>query len=511
MPLRRVWDSLQRVGFGLCIFDDALRLIAVNDPFCDLFGAAGERLQYGTSLSQFVRELIAQKVVRQDDEETWIAECTDALRSGTTLQLKLSDGRICKLVTTLGHESGLTLVAEDVTRTQYSEETLREAKEFAEKANIMKSRFLRAANHDLRQPLATMKILVYNCMSVEDPEARSQALRSMDLTVSVMEELLGALLNVGQLDAGAIVPRVASFPVATLFKRLGVQFIHQAEDKGLNLTIVPTSCHIATDQLLLERILANFLSNAIRYTDYGRILLGCRRIDNKLRIEVYDTGRGIAPEHHERIFDEFFRINTGGSHSERTALGLGLNVAKRLSQLLETPISLRSAPGRGSVFSITVPIGDIWRSEVGQNDITEALTGEFVGVEALIVEDDSVLRDALSTLLDRWGIIVHAAGNYDQALQMAAEKRPDLVISDFQLPGGSNGLDVCRSVQTALGEEIPCIIVTADTDERRLAEISAAGLPLLIKPIAPARLRVLMHHVLFEENDTSSDFQSEAG
>lgn len=509
MPLRRVWSALQKVGFGLCIFDSKLQLIAVNDPFRDLFGAASEWLDYGSAFADFFRALITQKVVHRDNVDAWITESTDALRSGGTLQLTLADGRICELVATLGHDSGLTLVAQDVTRIRYSEQALREAKEFAESANIMKSRFLRAANHDLRQPLATMKILVYNCMTTDDPEQRSEALRAMEITVSVMEELLGALLNVGQLDAGAIVPRVASFPVATLFKRLGVQFAHQAQDKGLKLTIVQSSLHIATDQLLLERILANFLSNAIRYTDYGRILLGCRRVGNKLRIEVHDMGRGIAPEYHERIFEEFYRISGDESRSAHKALGLGLNLAKRIAELLETPISVRSTPGRGSIFAITAPLGDIWRSEVGQSEITEALTGEFVGVEALIVEDDAVLRDALCTLLERWGIVVHAAADYGHAVRLATEKHPDLVVSDFRLPGGHNGVEICRAMREVLGDTLPCVVVTADTDEAPLSEIRAAGLPVLIKPIAPARLRVLMHHVLFEQSSVTSESEVE--
>lgn len=498
--LQDAWDALQRIDFGFCIFDTDLVLIAVNDYVRYLFPTLAGRLGPGLALQNLLAALHDAGAVPGDVlPAEWAAAAYSALLTGQVLELSLADGRVCRLSPTLGHDGSLAVTVQEVTQLKRAERRLREAKELAERASATKSRFLRAANHDLRQPLATLKILVYNCLTADSLQSRQEALHAMDLTVGIMEDLLSALLDVGQLDAGAIVPRIGSFPVASLFERLRMQFSHQAADKGLQLRMVRSHLQVTSDKLLLERILANFIANAIRYTDCGRILVGCRRMGDRLRIEVHDTGRGIAPEYQERIFDEFYRIDGNETDRERKALGLGLNIAKRLALLLEAPITLRSWPQRGSVFAIELPLGDIWRSEVGDTEISEMAGGEFAGVEILLIEDDPILRKALTALLERWGIVVHTAAGLSDACEVAMTARPDLVISDYRLPGGHTGVEICLALRDACKEDLPCIVITADMDEQPISDISQAGFPCLIKPVSPPRLRVLMHHLLFEQ------------
>ena len=236
-------------------------------------------------------------------------------------------------------DGGTISVLVDVTDARRNLAALAQARDKAAAADQSKSRFLRAANHDLRQPLASLKILVYSCLAAENEEDRKQALHAMDVSVSIMEDLLGALLNIGQLDAGKIEPSIATFQISAILSRLEVQYAHQAREKGLKLRIIPSKLAVVSDRVLLERILANLVGNAIRYTEVGRVLVGCRRRGRMLRIIVADTGIGIAPEHHEAIFDEFYRVSDTQSHAKHS-LGLGLNIARRLSEILGHELGL---------------------------------------------------------------------------------------------------------------------------------------------------------------------------
>lgn len=251
-----------------------------------------------------------------------------------------------------------------------------------------------------------------------------------------MEDLLGSLLNVGQLDAGKIEPTIATFQISSILARLGVQYAHQAREKGLDLRIVPSKLAVVSDRVLLERILSNLVGNAIRYTEVGRVLVGCRRHGRNLRIIVADTGMGIAPEYHEAIFEEFYRVNDSQAHQSHS-LGLGLNIARRLSDILGHPLGLASAPGTGSAFFIDVPIGNVWHSGTGEPEISERIGGEFAGLCCLVIEDDKVLRNALIALLERWGMIVVTIENFDNVTKAVSElpNQPDIILTDYRLRG----------------------------------------------------------------------------
>lgn len=321
----------------------------------------------------------------------------------------------------------------------------------------------------------------------------------MGVAASIMEDLLGALLQIGQLDAGRIQPRITSFQLSDLFERLQIQFGHQAQSKGIRLRFVTPNKTVSTDRALLERILSNFVANAIRFTEVGGVLVGCRKEGRGLRIEVVDTGRGIKEEHRERVFDEFYRV-ADESRAQKKGLGLGLNIVRRLADLLEHPVKLRSEWGKGSTFSIWVPLGNIWHSDAGfLADISEAVAGEFAGTPVLLVEDDEILRESMFRLLRRWGIDVHPAANEDEALQLISEGAvsPKLIIADYNLMTRT-GIHVINAIRAVVGEETPAIVVTADAEPKVINSIREAGVPVLIKPVSPPRLRVLMHNLLFE-------------
>lgn len=451
----------------------------------------------GEAFDAFVRRVALSRELTLPDPEAWIAGEIADFGEEKAVDYVLAAGSVLNVTQRATADGGMTVVYSDVTHVKRNEQALREAKEVAEATDEAKSRFLRAANHDLRQPLASLKILIYSCMREEAAEIRAEMLHAMSVAALIMEDLLAALLQIGQLDAGRIQPRVTSFQLSQIFERLAIQFRHQAEEKGLKLRFVTPKGTVATDRALLERILSNFVANAIRYTEVGAVLVGCRKDGRMLRIEVVDTGRGVRDEDRERVFDEFYRA-AEERRGQKGGLGLGLNIVKRLAELLEHPVGLESRIGRGSIFSVTVPRGNVWHSEGREAEISETVAGEFVGTPVLLVEDDDILRRSMTQLLQRWGIEVHAAADESEAVELAASGvAVKLIVADYNLKSRT-GVDVVRALRDVFGADTPAMILTADAEPRVLEGIRGAGLPVLIKPVSPPRLRVLMHNLLFE-------------
>ena len=498
----RIVNGVDALRYGIVLWGAEGRLIHCNPAFRELFHGISPRLVPGFTFEGFLAALLETGEITQPADPTeWMCRGLAAFAEPQIEEYQLADGRTLEVIHDLDPSGSVVMTVQDVTTARRGEKALRKAKELAEAADQTKSRFLRAANHDLRQPLSTMKILIFNCIDAEDAAHRDDLLHAMDISVSIMEDLLDALLQIGQLDAGKIVPKVTTFQLSQLFDRLKTQFAHVARDKGIELRVVDTSVSIATDRALLERILSNLLANAIRYTDTGTVLIGARRAGAQVGIEVCDTGRGIAPEHLERIFDEFYQIGETKALKSR-GLGLGLNIVKRLSDLLGHRVSVRSAPNRGSVFRLDVPTGNVWRSEMGEPVINEAVGGEFVGLGVYIIEDDAGLRQVLRNLLERWGMRTHALSGLEETLALlnSDEPPPDLIISDYSLRG-EYGSEVVQQVQSALGRSVPSILMTADTDPELIRSLRERSFPVLIKPVSPPRLRVLMHNLLYEPTE----------
>lgn len=499
-----IWAGLDVVDNGILIWSSDRQLIYINEGFrrnCDLPVTLG--MQYDDYIAALA---YSSEWVIPGTPEEWAREKIKDFAAIKDADYQLATGHFMHVAQRPIAGGGMVVIFTDVTAVKRNERELREAKEAAEATDEAKSRFLRAANHDLRQPLASLKILIYNCLREEDEEQRVETLHAMSVAASIMEDLLGALLQIGQLDAGRIQPRITSFQLADLFERLQIQFGHQAQSKGIRLRFVTPNKTVSTDRALLERILSNFVANAIRFTEVGGVLVGCRKEDRGLRIEVVDTGRGIKEEHRERVFDEFYRV-ADENRAQKKGLGLGLNIVRRLADLLEHPVKLRSQLGTGSIFSVWVPLGNIWHSDTGFSaDISEAVAGEFAGTPVLLVEDDEILRESMIRLLRRWGIEVHAAANEEQALALvaAAGVSPSIIIADFNLQART-GIDVINAIRAVVGEDIPAIVVTADAEPKVINGIREAGVPVLIKPVSPPRLRVLMHNLLFEPGHSQAD------
>jgi two-component system CheB/CheR fusion protein len=356
-------------------------------------------------------------------------------------------------------------------------------------ANAARSRFLAAASHDLRQPLQTISLQAAALSkTVHEPGPRKtvQALRD---TVGVMGSLLDALLDVSRLDSGAVVPVVSEFPISDLLGRLRDEYRSLARDKGLGLHVVTSSAVIRSDPVLLEHILRNLLSNAMRYTHSGRVLMGCRRHGSNLRIEVWDTGIGIPPEQVETIFEEFYQLDNPARDRSK-GWGLGLAIVERSARLLGHRLEVQSEPGRGSTFAVQVPVVTAVRRPAQVQSKGEAVGNSHHGAHIFLVEDDPAVREATSCLLEIYDFRVSAAANGEEATRLIHDLKavPDLIIADYRLPMNRTGIDAVRAVRQLLAAEIPGIILTGDNSARIRQEASTYHLAVLHKPVAPEKL-----------------------
>ena len=367
-----------------------------------------------------------------------------------------------------------------------------------EVANQAKSRFLAAASHDLRQPLHALGLFVAQLHGRSSAEDRKRLIGGMDAALSAMNELFNALLDVSRLDAGVLTPSVTEFPVARLQQRLETTFAGAAREKALSLRLVESSVCIRSDFILLERILSNLMSNAIRYTKSGRILVGCRKRSSQLRIEVWDTGIGIPQDQQQNIFSEFYRL--GKSHADqRGGLGLGLAIVDRLGRLLNHPIQVSSTLDKGSCFSVTVPmVGASAPLVASQSTAPRTRFGASNGKLVVVIDDDPLVLESMCGLIRTWGCSVVTGSGHGAALAALAayDHPPDVIISDYHLRDGTTGIEAIRQLRRALAAPIPAFLMSGDTNPEPLREARSNGYPLLHKPVEPAALRTTLDQVL---------------
>ena len=380
----------------------------------------------------------------------------------------------------------------DITDHRRTEQQLGAAKQVAEQANLAKSRFLAAASHDLRQPLQTLTFL-HDVLQAEIKDEKAVALlhRAGEM-LDNMARMLDALLDINQLESGTIHPEPVNFPVNDLLDRLNSEFAHHASLHGLGWRVVRCGLAVHSDPHLLESMVRNLLSNAIRYTSEGRVLLGCRRFGDKLCIEVWDTGIGIANETIPQIFDEYHQAP--GRTGQR-GLGLGLAIVARLGQLLGHAITGRSSLGKGSVFSVEVPLAP----QVPRTAQPRGEDKPHRRRAILIIEDDATQREMLQLVLAREGYHSIAAASGSEALALVVDGnrfRPDLIVSDYMLPGGMSGAQTAAAVRTALGLQIPVVFLTGDIRSASLHDIEATGSLSLAKPVRPEELLRVVRQAL---------------
>lgn len=393
---------------------------------------------------------------------------------------------------------GVVITFVDITERRLAAQRLEEAKRQAEYANGVKSRFLAAASHDLRQPLQTLTLLQGLLAKSAEAEKTHDLVMRLGETLSAMSGMLNTLLDINQIEAGTIRPEIVRFPVNDLLDRLRGEFAYHAEAQRLGFRVVPCGLVIESDPRLLEQILRNLLSNALKYTRRGKVLLGCRRQGGQLRIEVWDTGIGIPDSERQAVFEEYHQLNNPARERGR-GLGLGLSIARRMAELLGHRITVRSWPGRGSVFAVDLPLpsGKPVAPPDRAPDAMPARPVEPAGRSGaiLVVEDDPDLRDALRIFLEDEGHRAMTAADGVIALDMVAQGliRPDLVLADYNLPRGMTGVEVARTLRERLRQEVPAIILTGDISTATLRDIE---LPRSVQLHKPVRLEGLARSIL---------------
>jgi PAS domain S-box-containing protein len=486
--------SFIRNPLPLWIFDrETLAFVAVNDAALARYGYSREQF-LSLKISDIRPPEDVPRLMDMMKERQAVGECGQWRHT-------LADGRTIDVLVTSewftldGRPLALTAV-QDITAHCRLEDSLVEARVEAERANRARSRFFAVANHDLRQPLAALSLFVGALENrLKDPTSRD-ILRAMNTALATIKNLVDAHLDIARIDAGTLRVEPVGHSVNGLLTRMALEFAGPARQKGLTLHVAPCSAVIRSDRDLLERILRNLLSNAVRYTSNGRILLGCRRRGDQLRIEVWDTGPGIPSDQLDIIFEEFYRGNTSTT-SDAAGFGLGLSIVDRLSRLLNHSLTVRSNEGKGSVFAISVPM-EI-EPEVRPIAAPVPVHADNTGLpRVLVIEDDVIVLQALELLLDQWGCEVIATSGYDEAIEelTGQTQAPDLVIADFRLSGPASGIVAIRQIAKMMRVDLPGLIITGDTDPRRLKEARLSGYPLLHKPVSALALRAAVASLL---------------
>ena len=372
---------------------------------------------------------------------------------------------------------------------------LRDARDAAETANRSKDKYLAAASHDLLQPLNAARLLISTLRERPLAEAEKVLVERTHQALEGAEDLLTDLLDISRLDQAVVKPDVALYRLDELFGPLVSEFRTVADAAGLKLRARIGDYAISTDLRLMTRILRNFLSNACRYTDEGRILLGARRRGDHLRLEVWDTGRGIAADRLQAIFLEFNQLDVGRA-ADRKGVGLGLAIVERIAKILGYRIEVRSWPGRGSMFSIDVPIGEAMPLPIHQAAPQPGAGNPLPGRRLLVLDNEVSILESMGALLGQWGCEVVTATDQAGALLALQGRAPELILADFHLDHGVVGCEVVRHLREHFGTAIPAVIITADRSDQCRRSLNKLGAPLLNKPVKPGKLRAVLSQLL---------------
>ncbi|HSC12202.1 MAG TPA: ATP-binding protein [Rhodanobacteraceae bacterium] len=383
-------------------------------------------------------------------------------------------------------------------------------KDAAEQATKAKSRFIAAASHDLRQPLHAIGLFTSTLQRRTEGTDLQSVVADLTKAVAVMDRLFNSLLDISRLDAGTLQATSRAFPLDRLFAQLAAEYSDASVQKGLRLRVRSPSAIVVSDELLLHRILTNLMANAIRYTPSGSVLLACRRRGEMVQIEVRDSGIGIAQDKHRDIFLEFYQI--GDAAGDRMmGLGLGLAIVSRLARLLGSKVDVRSAPGRGSVFSLLVPRAKPEETVQGSDAEQPARGKSKLTLRVLVVDDDPLVIAGNRALLEELGCTVSTASNgrLGQAALAAAGDEPVLVLCDMWLADGENGIDLLRRLTAQTGARVSGILISGDTSPETLVAASKAGYALLHKPVSPGKLRAVVTNFAWKREMNTGELRDE--
>lgn len=391
---------------------------------------------------------------------------------------------------------GVVITFTNITERKHAARLLDDAKKEAELATVAKSRFLAVASHDLRQPLQTLALLQGLLSKKVQDEKGKMLVARLDETLGAMTGMLNTLLDINQIESGVVKPEMTRFPINTLLDQLRSEFSYHAQAKKLQLRVVGCSLEIESDRRLLEQMLRNLISNALKYTQKGKILLGCRRRAGTVSIETIDTGIGIADAELKAIFDEYHQVDNA-ARERSLGLGLGLSIVQRLSILLGHQVEVRSVLGKGSQFSVEVSRG-IGVAAAPAMDTEPHLPIVAHAGTILIVEDDPEVRALLQLLLEGEGHVIHSADDGVAALKLVADGsfKPDLVLTDYNLPHDMDGLQVARKLRDILGATLPVIVLTGDISTETMRDVAGHGCVQLNKPVKMTELMAAIHKLL---------------
>ncbi|KKJ94444.1 histidine kinase [Stutzerimonas stutzeri] len=373
---------------------------------------------------------------------------------------------------------------------------LREARDAAEAANLSKDKYLAAASHDLLQPLNAARLLISTLRERQLPQNELHLVERAHQALEGAEDLLTDLLDISKLDQAAIKPDIDIYSLDDVLLPLVSEFQSVAAAAGLQLKHYIPRVAIKTDFRLLTRILRNFLSNACRYTDQGSVLVGARMRAGALRIEVWDTGRGIPEEELGSIFLEFNQLGIGRS-AKRSGVGLGLAIVDRIASMLGYQVLVRSKPGRGSVFSIDVPLAEAMpRERVAAPTVVPQLGDPLPGRRLLVIDNEESILLSMAALLEQWGCTVVTATDEQSAMTALDGVAPDAILADYHLDRGLTGWDVVLAVRGRFAQALPAVMITADRSDQCRQQLQGCGVPVLNKPVKPGKMRSVLSHLL---------------
>ena len=504
--------ALDQVRQGIAVFDNEMHLICWNRQFGEILDLPPNVVRVGTTLEEMLRYNAEHGAFGEGSPDVMVTGRLDGYASPEPFLDRFPDRNLVievrsdkmpggGIVTTLTDITPSVEAAEALERANASLEgrvrartkelerlnaELLAAKASADDANISKTRFLAAASHDLLQPLNAARLYVTSLVERQSGGENASLIGNIDASLDAVEEILGALLDISRLDSGVMKPEVASFRIDEILRQLEVEFTPLAREKGLDLKFMPTSLTVTSDRRLLRRLLQNLVSNAVKYTPKGRVLVGCRRHGKRVRIDVIDTGIGIPKSKQRVIFQEFHRLEQGAKVAR--GLGLGMSIVERIARVLNHTIEIDSVLGRGSQFTVeapmAAPIALVPRTRAPQR----VEHGPLTGMRVLCIDNEPKILDGMATLLGGWGCEVLKAAGLSQALsQITEDAMPLGMLIDYHLDSG-NGLDAVRALRQRYGD-LPAILITADRTAKLRKEAEAANVQVLYKPLKPAALR----------------------
>ena len=502
--------ALDHVRQGIAVFDKDTHLACWNRQFGDVLDLPHELVRIGIGLDEILRFNAEKGAFGPGDVEALVAERIAGYVGGEPFLERFADrGLVIEVRANRMPGGGIVMTFTDITPSVEAAEALERrvhertyelkllndellrAKAAADEANVSKTRFLAAASHDILQPLNAARLYVTSLVERQSGGEVARLTGHVDASLEAVEEIIGALLDISRLDTGALKPDIASFRIDELLRQLEVEFAPLAREKGLRLVFVPSSLTVRSDRRLLRRLLQNLVSNAVKYTKAGRVLVGCRRHGRQLRIDVYDTGIGIPKSKQRIVFTEFHRLEQGAKVAR--GLGLGLSIVERIGRVLDHKVRLTSAVERGSHFSVEVPLAPAAAKPRSRSEPKSVDMRRLTGMAVLCIDNDLKILDGMKTLLGGWGCRVIAATDLAAAADaLRDEKRaPAGLLVDYHLDRG-DGIAAIADLRRRYGSGMPAILVTADRTAAVREAANAQDIQVLNKPIKPAALRALL-------------------